>query len=251
MSACTMEGFYRRSQSGASDRREQQKGTMTTTRRFVFAILVLVLLTLGAHPAAAQTAAPEGVIVRTNLGLLGLQTVCLLNGCTVQGNLDDSPLEPPVGYEPVASRPRDLQRHLDRPEYGIRRARRLSFPIRQVLLGMLVASSSNLYLHLGKSAEPSVIVTRTRGQSASSGRLGPTQTLEGTSAHTRIGRSKSFGGIARTQTLAFPSWPRQPSNSRKPCGMPQPPSQYGQFPCCNERRFSYLDFRATKLGIAR
>jgi subtilisin family serine protease len=30
----------------------------------------------------------QGVIVRTNLGLLGLQNVCLSNGCTVVGNLD-------------------------------------------------------------------------------------------------------------------------------------------------------------------
>src|ERR1700675_1412302 len=30
----------------------------------------------------------QGVIVRTNLGLAGLQTVCQQNGCTVVGNLD-------------------------------------------------------------------------------------------------------------------------------------------------------------------
>jgi subtilisin family serine protease len=30
----------------------------------------------------------QGVIVRTNLGLLGLKNVCLSNGCTVVGNLD-------------------------------------------------------------------------------------------------------------------------------------------------------------------
>src|SRR5277367_6643103 len=30
----------------------------------------------------------QGVIVRTNLGLLGLRNVCLSNGCTVVGNLD-------------------------------------------------------------------------------------------------------------------------------------------------------------------
>jgi len=34
------------------------------------------------------TAPQPGVIVRTNLGLGGLQNVCLLNGCTVVGNLD-------------------------------------------------------------------------------------------------------------------------------------------------------------------
>jgi len=37
-----------------------------------------------------STAPQSGVIVRTNLGLLGLQNVCLLNGCTVAGNLDGS-----------------------------------------------------------------------------------------------------------------------------------------------------------------
>ncbi len=33
---------------------------------------------------------PQGVIVRTNLGLAGLQSVCASNGCTVVGNLDGS-----------------------------------------------------------------------------------------------------------------------------------------------------------------
>jgi subtilisin family serine protease len=37
----------------------------------------------------SKTASPQpGVIVRTNLGLLGLQNICLLQGCTVAGNLD-------------------------------------------------------------------------------------------------------------------------------------------------------------------
>ena len=51
---------------------------------------------------AGQT---TGVIVRTNLGLLGLQVVCALNGCSVQGNLDGSQglvflVRPPLGLSP-------------------------------------------------------------------------------------------------------------------------------------------------------
>ena len=42
-----------------------------------------------AQTATNPARAPQqGVIVRTTLGLLGLQNVCLLRGCTVAGNLD-------------------------------------------------------------------------------------------------------------------------------------------------------------------
>jgi len=67
-------------------------------------IFTLVLFGLWGQPASAQllssllggstattttsTATAGGVIVRTNLGVLGLQTVCLLNGCTVTGSVD-------------------------------------------------------------------------------------------------------------------------------------------------------------------
>lgn len=37
-----------------------------------------------------SSSSQQGVIVRTNLGILGLQNVCLLNGCTVTGSLGDS-----------------------------------------------------------------------------------------------------------------------------------------------------------------
>jgi subtilisin family serine protease len=67
--------------------------------------LLILLVTFGfwGQPAAAQgvlggllstigqvlSGQPQpGVIVRTNLGLAGLQSVCLNNGCTVIGNLD-------------------------------------------------------------------------------------------------------------------------------------------------------------------
>src|SRR5579864_160743 len=71
-------------------------------------IITLLLVGFWGQPASAQllsgllggstttstttststTASPSGVIVRTSLGALGLQLVCLLNACTVQGNLD-------------------------------------------------------------------------------------------------------------------------------------------------------------------
>jgi Subtilase family len=46
-----------------------------------------------------------GVIVRTNLGLLGLQVICAINGCSVQGNLDGAQglvflVQPPQGLSP-------------------------------------------------------------------------------------------------------------------------------------------------------
>jgi subtilisin family serine protease len=68
---------------------------------------LILVLTIGlwGQPAAAQgllggllsnvastisnlTSPQPGVIVRTNLGLAGLHNVCLLNGCTVVGNID-------------------------------------------------------------------------------------------------------------------------------------------------------------------
>src|SRR5487761_570381 len=71
-------------------------------------ILTFTLIGLWGQPASAQllssllggstttsttisttsTATAGGVIVRTDLGVLGLQTVCLLNGCTVTGSID-------------------------------------------------------------------------------------------------------------------------------------------------------------------
>jgi len=51
-------------------------------RRSVW-IVILMAMGLWAKPASAQ-----GVIVRTNLGLAGLQATCAETGCTVVGNLD-------------------------------------------------------------------------------------------------------------------------------------------------------------------
>jgi Subtilase family len=74
--------------------------------RRIWPLIALMLAAIFARPAAAQglvggllselgqassssTQGPlPGVIVRTNLGLFGLQDVCLLSGCTVAGNLD-------------------------------------------------------------------------------------------------------------------------------------------------------------------
>jgi subtilisin family serine protease len=75
-------------------------------RRQTQLVVLLFVMGLGAQPAAAQGGilggllsnvggtlnsilGPQpGVIVRTNLGLSGLQNVCLLRGCTVVGSLD-------------------------------------------------------------------------------------------------------------------------------------------------------------------
>jgi Subtilase family len=74
--------------------------------RRIWPVVALLVAVFGARPAAGQSIlggvisqltqgttnsasdVQPGVIVRTNLGALGLQGVCLLNGCTVVGNLD-------------------------------------------------------------------------------------------------------------------------------------------------------------------
>src|SRR5580658_3062688 len=80
------------------------KGAGRTMKRS-FWLLLLLFAGLWGQPASAQgllgsllsnvvntlsnlTSPQPGVIVRTNLGLAGLQNVCLSNGCTVVGNLD-------------------------------------------------------------------------------------------------------------------------------------------------------------------
>ena len=73
-------------------------------KRRIWLVLLLVIGLWG-QPAGAQgllggllskvattlsnlTSPQPGVIVRTNLGPAGLQNACLLNGCTVVGNID-------------------------------------------------------------------------------------------------------------------------------------------------------------------
>jgi len=80
------------------------KGEVGIMKRRIWLVLLLAIGLWG-QPAAAQgllggllsnvvstvsnLLSPQpGVIVRTNLGLAGLQRVCLLNGCTVAGNID-------------------------------------------------------------------------------------------------------------------------------------------------------------------
>ena len=85
--------------------RQKNKGALRAIIRRISLALVL-LLTFCCQPASAQllsgllggststntstSASAGGVVVRTSLGLPGLQLVCLLNGCTVVGNLDGS-----------------------------------------------------------------------------------------------------------------------------------------------------------------
>jgi subtilisin family serine protease len=85
-------------------------------KRFTWLLVLIFVAAMGARPAAAQgllggllsgttqtlsntlngvtstvtglLSPPQGVIVRTNLGLAGLQSVCLSNGCTVASTLD-------------------------------------------------------------------------------------------------------------------------------------------------------------------
>lgn len=91
---------------GSSD--SLRRGAVRPMRRLICAAAVLIAL-LSARPASAQgllggilgnvtqtltntlngvLGQPQGVIVRTNLGLAGLQAVCASEGCTVVGNLD-------------------------------------------------------------------------------------------------------------------------------------------------------------------
>ena len=71
-----------------------------------FSLVLILSLAFSSQPASAQllsgalggstssntsaSASAGGVVVRTSLGLSGLQLVCLLQGCTVEGNLDGS-----------------------------------------------------------------------------------------------------------------------------------------------------------------
>jgi subtilisin family serine protease len=79
------------------------KGALAIMRRLI-GIFVLLSIGFWGQPSSAQGLLggllstvgqvlsgqnqQQGVIVRTNLGLLGLKNVCLSNGCTVVGNLD-------------------------------------------------------------------------------------------------------------------------------------------------------------------
>jgi subtilisin family serine protease len=115
MAVRTMERFRSSSDSAVSLKHQPQKGALVLMKRFG-CLVVLLFVATGAQPVQAQgllggllsgvtqtlsstltsvtstvtglLAPPQTVIVRTNLGLQGLQNVCLSNGCTVVRNLD-------------------------------------------------------------------------------------------------------------------------------------------------------------------
>src|SRR5271170_5907027 len=111
VAACTMaQSSSLRRRWDRGNRRNQRlasrnaKGVVAIMNRRIW-LFILLFVGLSGRPAAAQgllggllsnvgnslsslTSPQPGVIARTNLGLAGLKTVCLLNGCTVVGNLD-------------------------------------------------------------------------------------------------------------------------------------------------------------------
>ncbi len=105
MAPCTIEPTKRNGNPRTSSRRSE-KGAIQPMKRMI--VLLAALLMFGTRPASAQLLGnllggvtqtltttvntllgqPQQVIVRTTLGLSGLQSVCLANGCTVVGELD-------------------------------------------------------------------------------------------------------------------------------------------------------------------
>ena len=113
LAVCTMaQNQSTRPNSGGSSTEKIQrlqggyaKGAVANMKRRIWLITLVLAIGLWGRPAAAQgllggllstvgsvlsslTSPQPGVIVRTNLGLAGLQNTCLLNGCTVVGNID-------------------------------------------------------------------------------------------------------------------------------------------------------------------
>lgn len=105
MSVCTIEAIGSNSHSRTSNF-NYLKGAIQPMKRL--SVLLAALVMFGVRPASAQLLSnllgdvtqtltstvntlagqPQAVIVRTTLGLSGLQSVCLANGCTVVGELD-------------------------------------------------------------------------------------------------------------------------------------------------------------------
>jgi len=109
---CTIAALARSSQSGTvttpnipATPGALSKGAAATMKRR-FWVIAILSIGLWGQPASAQgllggllsnvtqtlssvlNGQQQGVIVRTNKGLLGLQNVCLLSGCSVTRNLD-------------------------------------------------------------------------------------------------------------------------------------------------------------------
>jgi Subtilase family len=109
MSACTIERVFRNGNARTSQRLQKcAKGANPAMKRLL-AATALLFFVFSARPASAQSllgglltdvtqtltntvntllGQPQQVIVRTTLGLPGLQNVCLANGCTVVRELD-------------------------------------------------------------------------------------------------------------------------------------------------------------------
>lgn len=105
MSVCTIEPIGSNSHSRTSNFK-RVKGAIQPMKRMI--VLLAALVMFGTRPASAQLLSnllggltqtltntvntllgqPQAVIVRTTLGLSGLQNTCLANGCTVIGELD-------------------------------------------------------------------------------------------------------------------------------------------------------------------
>jgi hypothetical protein len=109
MSACTIERDSRNGNPRTSQGLMKRAEGANPTMKRLLAAAALLFFAFGARPASAQgllggllsgltqtltntvnalLGQPQQVIVRTNLGLAGLQNACLANGCTVVRELD-------------------------------------------------------------------------------------------------------------------------------------------------------------------
>jgi subtilisin family serine protease len=117
MAARTIEQFHPTSDSGTPLSANKTKGSFVIMKKLAVLVLLVCTASFAPRPAQAQLlggllstttqtltntltavtstvtgllSQPTGVIVRTNLGLAGLQAACLTNGCTVTESLDGS-----------------------------------------------------------------------------------------------------------------------------------------------------------------
>ena len=123
----------------------------TARRRWAWLIGLLLAL-FWATPAQAQ----NGVIVRTPLGLPGLQSLCLIQNCTVFGALDGSldglfllttPLDPQTLVNVVVLLPGILNAEVDQVLTWIGSANLVSAPLSTTLLSDRTPRKSAESLH--------------------------------------------------------------------------------------------------------